>query len=280
MYRKVVGSREYKVMLNAAKFSGNEDELLGQATAFWSDFVTMIDDHVVDVDGKLDDIKKNRTIQFLDTATCQLRSNSYVFRERIEIGDDEPSLTLKYRHPDRYIAQDRNMDADDGQAKRIKTKFEQDLKLPYKTLYSFSTTLEPREANTPKTMGELGTLFPALAKDMGGFNGDDDLVPVADFKARELVIGEPTFQVNESPRSKVECVLVVWYDHADADGGESPILVEFSFKYEDPDENFDHPTSQRMYDIFLALGTMENWVEPGGRTKTNYVYCLGDCGCM
>lgn len=122
MNREQVISREYKIMLQADKFVGAKQHVLEQAGAFWQSFKQVIEDFGIDTHGNLDTIKKRRVIRFYDAkapcspgstdAVFRLRDcNGYVFRERKELDDGDREVTLKFRHPDRFIAQDRAMDA-------------------------------------------------------------------------------------------------------------------------------------------------------------------------
>src|SRR5262245_5382945 len=142
MAQEHVVSREYKLMLRTQLFTGTEDQLLRQAGAFWRAFTSAIHADVLDTDGDLDQITKRRFIRFYDTQGQRLRKNDYIFRERVDIVSGDREVTLKCRHPDRYVAQDRNMAAD-GQ--RSKAKFEEDIKPPYQALYSYSTTQQIAE---------------------------------------------------------------------------------------------------------------------------------------
>jgi hypothetical protein len=62
MKSPVVVSREYKVMLRAGTFVGEEKQLLGTARKLWNDFVRVVEPTVLDVDGTLDTIDKQRLI--------------------------------------------------------------------------------------------------------------------------------------------------------------------------------------------------------------------------
>ena len=46
-------------------------------------------------------------------------------------------MTLKFRHPDRYVAES---PSDEGRNIDTKAKFEEDIKAPFVSLYSFSTS--------------------------------------------------------------------------------------------------------------------------------------------
>ncbi|MBD2015341.1 hypothetical protein H6F96_15360 [Microcoleus sp. FACHB-53] len=114
-------SREYKLMLRKELFTGDEQQVLRVASAFWHGFNQAINNIVLDVEGDLQEIADQRIIKFYETDENLLYSNHYILRERYEIGKDKKEITLKFRHPDRYISQDRNMQA--GEADRGRTKF-------------------------------------------------------------------------------------------------------------------------------------------------------------
>ena len=61
--QKVV-SREYKLMLQAAKFAGPEKHLLAVADQLWEELVEAITPFVVRIDGALDTISKQRLVAF------------------------------------------------------------------------------------------------------------------------------------------------------------------------------------------------------------------------
>src|SRR5687767_11962382 len=104
MERQQVESREYKIVLKARKFDGNEDELMAKAAKFWNLFQQAISTPQIGVRGHLDEVKTRRKIRFLDTAGHHLNNNSYLFRERVDIESEKHEFTLKFRHSDRYVA--------------------------------------------------------------------------------------------------------------------------------------------------------------------------------
>src|SRR5688572_4241081 len=139
MNRQRVISREYKIVLKPENFSGNESGLKEKAHSFWADFQKIIKALINVTRGNLDVINKKREIRFYDTRDFILHKGNYIFRERKNFSDDKREVTLKFRHPDRYVSQNRDMRS----RKKVKadTKFEEDIKAPFLTLYSFSTTL-------------------------------------------------------------------------------------------------------------------------------------------
>jgi hypothetical protein len=142
MERRTVMSREYKVMLRPNRFRGNEETLLEAARVLWHDFSTTVKKRktVVDTGGDLTRIATRRLITFYDTRDRILNEARYIFRERRGLDGSDRDITLKFRHPDRYVAQDRNMDA--SASTEARTKFEEDITAPFLSLYSFSTRLK------------------------------------------------------------------------------------------------------------------------------------------
>ncbi len=265
-----VVSREYKVMLRKDKFVGSQDDLLKQAEKFWNAFKNSIKDIVFDTDGSLDTVAKQRSIRFYDTADLRLRKNNYIFRERVDLKTKEREVTLKFRHPDRYISQDRDMNAADK--KKGKTKFEEDIKLPFIKLYSFSTKQPIPDDKSLNKLNDPGKLYPDFKKQLKSYQGSESIQVVGDFTAREVVIEGADFQIGKKPKVKAECALIAWYDKAG--NKDRPVVVEFSFKYENEKEKYDGEVAQRAYNLFdkLQNGKLGKWIDPEGPTKTRYVY--------
>lgn len=136
--RENVTSREYKVMLRAARFDGAEAEVRQVIDDFWSQVGAALAGMDIPVEGSFSQVKARRLIRFFDTDEHAINADQYIVREREDIDTGDREVTLKFRHPDRYVAADRRMDAADDQD--AKTKFEEDVKPPFVSVYSFSTT--------------------------------------------------------------------------------------------------------------------------------------------
>lgn len=278
MKQKII-SREYKVMLNKEHFVGSQTELLKQAKNFWLVFKESIKDIVFDTDGSLDEVKKQRTIRFYDSADHYLRASSYVFRERVDINlnsgkKGKREVTLKFRHPDRYVSQDRDMSAADAESG--KTKFEEDIKLPFRSLYSFSTKQPISDSKSLNKFNDINELYPDLENRLKSYQGNITIDVVNNLTAIEKVIGGADFQIGDTPKVEAECALVVWYKNVGKedriDINNTPIVVEFSFKYENEKEEYDGEVALRAYNIFRKLELLEQWIDSHGPTKTQYVY--------
>jgi hypothetical protein len=126
-------------MLQPEPFRGDQAALIMAASRFWADFSAAIKDVAPAIKGNLDEIEKQREVRFLDTATHLLRRNDYVLRERTDGGTR--TSTLKFRHPCRYYSSDRDLKA--AEAKQAKTKFEEDIKPPHQSLFSFFLPAAP-----------------------------------------------------------------------------------------------------------------------------------------
>src|SRR5258707_9353440 len=246
--RSVV-SREYKAMLRAGRFGGDEKKLLELANAVWRESSSSVEDVVIATDGELGLVKPPREITFFDTANQDLNAGSYVLRERREIESREREVTLKFRHPDRYVAQDRNMDARDSEEAR--SKFEEDIKVPFLCLYSFSTTVPIGKHRSLDELSDAARLFPDIAGKVDGFQGDDALAAVNGFTARELVLSGASLRLGKGPSKDAECALIVWYDAARQP--DTPVAVEFSYRYGNKNEGYGGTLAGRAFHTFQRL---------------------------
>jgi len=266
MKRAYVVSREYKVMLRAARFAGREPALLAAAAAFWNDFSRSVQALIIDVNGSLRSVAKRRRIQFFDTASRDLTAAGYCVRVRRDVKDGTPEVTLKFRHEDRYLSESRRIrtrvpDAD--------IKFEEDIKAPFVSLYSFSATAAVGKRQQPSDLRSLVKLFPSLSRRLDHPRGKLPLSAIGGFTARELVITGTTFQIGRGPKVEAECALIVWYD--DDKPANRPQAVEFSFRYGNQREQYGGGPARRAFAIFKTLQSLTTWIDPHPRTKTRFV---------
>jgi hypothetical protein len=266
MKRLPIVSREYKVMLRASKFAGDEPALLTSASAFWKDFSESIEDEVIDRRGGLRAVAKRRRIQFFDTPSTDLTTAGYIFRVRGDFNEGRPEMTLKFRHEDRYLSESR----------RIRTsltgtelKFEEDIKAPFVSLYSYSATAAIRKRETPSDLNALVRLFPSLSPRVDDVDGTLPLSAIGGFTARELVITGAEFQIGRKPKVEAECALIAWFDDQHVDDGAQ--AVEFSYRYGNGKEQYGGGPARRAFAIFKALQSLKGWIDPHPRTKTRFV---------
>ncbi len=265
---QTVGSREYKLMLSAAKFAGDEAKLNEAAGALWRDLVGIVVPSAVAVSGTEDIERKRRSVQFFDTEDNWLRSQDYVVRRRVDLEADEHELTLKFRHPDRYISQGRDMKP--AEEFSVDMKFEEDIKPRFQSLYSFSSSVVVKPDSAVETLKDVCTLFPGLADALPDLPKSAPLRAVGGFTAHERVIKGTTFQIRKDPEVHGECSLTLWYAEAE---GEQPLVAEFSFKYEDDKEDYTAAMARRAYDAFIAIQEqLGDWIDAESMTKTAYVY--------
>jgi len=268
MKSRAVESREYKLMLQTPKFAGSERQLLATARGLWNDVSRAVGPVVLESEGTLEAIEKERLIVLLDTDAQHLRAGGYICRVRRRLEGDRPEVTLKFRHPDRYVAESRQMKS---RRIRVTTKFEEDIKAPFVSLYSFSATGELGDAPVPSTLNDLMRLFPDLSKRLGDVDGRLSLSAVNGFTARELLVTGGTMRIGTKPKVDIECALIVWYDTKGSTT--EPAAVEFSYRYCDAKGQYAGKVARRAFDMFETLQhELTEWTHPHPRTKTACVY--------
>jgi hypothetical protein len=268
MQQQKIVSREYKIMLRPKLFTGAEKALLVHAHALWRDVAGKVGPVALGAAGDLSRIKTRRLITFRDTPKRRLNDARYIFRERRAENGSGREITLKFRHPDRFLAQARKMQA---KASAAKTKFEEDIKSPFVSLYSFSTTVAIDADASFTKLRDVLCLFPDLTKRLDDAGEAEPLRVVNNFTAREVVIDGATMQIGKTPGVDSECALIVWYD-AHGEGGK-PVAVELSYRYGDKDEGYGGGVTRRASDVFDAIQSeLEQWVDPKPMTKTAFVF--------
>jgi len=271
MMRQNVVSREYKVMLQTDRFTGGAERLLARAKEFFADLAAAATPLTLGTHGEFE-AGKQRRIRFWDTKSQHLNELGYICRQREKMTNAEREITLKFRHRDRHVSQDRDMGAVAGVA--AKTKFEEDIKKPFVSLYSFSTTADVGDERPFPRLGDVGRVFPDLRDKIRADDVDQAMVAVNDFVVREQVFEGPFVTLDRAPAGDAECAMIVWYR---IDGNpENPVAVEFSYRYGDKDEAYGGAMAARAFDVFTALQDLEHWVNPTDLTKTALVYGKGD----
>ncbi len=263
-----ITSREYKMMLRASKFKGAPEKVAAVATALWQDLASVILPNAIAVSGTEEVNQRRRQVRFFDTEDHWLRSNDYVVRERMDLDKNERQLTLKFRHPDRFYSQDRSMDPSEKFDHDM--KFEEDIKPPFQSLYSYSSCILIKAKTEITDLEQIGQFYPGLEKAVDEFPGEAPLKQVGDFTAFEAVIKGTSFQISKEPDLFAVCSLTLWYaEEAD----EKPLVAEFSFKYEDTKENYSGKAVNRAYKSFTAMQEqLKSWIDGKSMTKTAYVY--------
>jgi hypothetical protein len=267
MSRLDVKSREYKVMLLPERFAGDEAAVRAACAAFWADVGQALAPLDIPTQGAFDEIKAHRRIKFFDTADNGFNAQRYVFRERIDVDSGEREFTLKFRHPDRYVASDRNMEA--KSERRAETKFEEDVKPPFVSMFSYSTSVEVGGDADIGSVEQMLDLFPGARDELRGVDAGE-LGVVRTFCARELVLVGASVLLGKRD-IEAECAMVVWHD--DDDLATPPVCVEFSFKYGDDQEDYKGSVARDAHDVLQTLRSeLSAWVHPEPQTKTAFVY--------
>lgn len=282
-------SREYKLMLQTPRFAGSEDSLAAQVDAFWQDFRAAVGAAGLATTGALTKTK-DRPVTFYDTTERHLSDldvpfRDYLFRARGR-SDGSAKVTLKYRHPDRLVAGDRDMRAAKKLVKKSEVKFEKDIKPVVgrmRSLYSYSSSGRTAGTFSVRTVADIMALFPGLKPHLD-IDAETAVSPVGDFTARELVFTGARLSL--TTRQEAACAAVLWYD---ASGDPTtPVVAEFSFRHREKkphDPRFNAAEAGAAYLAFRTALTLGAWVDPTQQTKTAYVYRIptGDGagpGCM
>jgi hypothetical protein len=269
MNREKVISREYKLVLKAENFTGAEKNLVKKTHTFWTNCRKIIKPVTGVITGDLNKISAQREIRFYDTANLTMHGMDYIFRERKNLLKDEKEVTLKFRHPDRYISQDRDMLS--RKIGKGETKFEEDIKAPFLKLYSFSSTQPVEDDQAFTKLKHIVKLYPGLKSQLTSGIEEEKIFLVNELAVREVVITGTEIIIGDDPAGKAECALIVWYDSKVF--GIDPLIVEFSFRYGNKKEKYSTETAKKAYDLFILIQKgMESWIDAKNPTKTGFIY--------
>lgn len=247
-------SREFKVMLEPSLFSGDSAP---QMLEFLQDEILRRFPMQAE-DTELDELRRERTVQYLDTpGSCELRASGYTLRDRRE--DDEREVTLKFRSPERYLASAGDVEASDDDAD---TKFEEDIKPGYASVFSRSTDVPLDFDDRVTALGDAAELYPVL-DDLD--TATDTLEPVGGLTIHERTYGRLKYDLGEF---KAKMDVTLWYIDPDAE----PVVAELSFKYEEDEDDFDVPSVQNGLRLFQVIQGLQQWRAEKSRTKTSFAY--------
>jgi hypothetical protein len=236
--------------------------------------------------------EEERTTWFLDTNAYELyRDKKFLLRIRKAKESGLYEVTLKCRHPDRYVCALYDLSvAEDIEAKfkdDFKTKFEEDIVTSKMTdgsatsvsKFSLSASFEDKEKPNFGKIKDLISFFPDL--ELEGISSNEPLTRVNNFEAVEISskIGTITFSGDDT---EIEPELNLWYSTTE----EKPLIVEFTFKCkaakQDNDKDKDKGVLLEKYSKKLVLGAShlyeslqkdDNILDlDTTKTKTDYVY--------
>jgi hypothetical protein len=172
---------------------------------------------------------------------------------------------VKFRHHDRYIAGEHGVDRGPH---GVVAKFEEDIKAPFISFYSFSLTSNARTDSPPRTIRDVDSLFRATKWSLTELEPDATL-HVVNSPIVEVVYGGPSIQIGE--HTAAECALILWY-RSDAPGT-TPLAAEFSYRYGNERGLYRGMKTHRAYDVFRALNSrLPKWVDTTLPTKTAIAY--------
>jgi hypothetical protein len=275
---RTVTSREYKLMLRPDRF---RDRAEG-TDAYWSLVEFLIGKKQGLEIRKRPDRELRRKTWYLDTPGTELRKLGYALRARKEFDEEERfKVTLKYRHPDRYLSacQDLSCEVDCK-----KDKFEEDILPPFKSKFARSVAFRVDELPKIKRMGQVLDLFPTLEE--LDIPKRTPIRPVNGFKVHELAhqigqiyYGDVPDPDEDPPVDAVFCCLSFWYLTGIDKGW--PLTAEFSFDYnvhqDDSDsshqlEHFGPEVVAGTNLFFRSLQKQVGWLDRSGTTKTAYAF--------
>jgi len=255
-----VGSREYKLMLNATLFNGARP--FTQVDQYWAELQNLIQGAPISRNaGGLFSLTKQRIVKFYDTpSSCVLKAQGYTFRERIE--NSQREVTLKFRSNDRFISGYKNMQGNTGRSPV--TKFEEDISAPFVSKYSHSTTQSIGQGKNLNKMNDPIGLYSGLAT--YNFNSNEPIILVSGLAVSEKVYKGPWVDLGNLNAS---FSLTLWYDSSSS---MMPLVAEISFKYKESKENYSDNVTNRALAVFEAMQSMSNWVSASSLTKTAFVF--------
>ena len=139
----------------------------------------------IPTEGAFDEVKAPGGSASSTPSDHRLNSRRYLFRERVDIESERTGGDAQVP-PSRPL---RRVGPGHGRPGRgnAETKFEEDVKPPFVSVFSYSTTVEVDDDVDVSGLREVVDLFPGLADELDGA-GDDELTDVGSFCARELVL--------------------------------------------------------------------------------------------
>ena len=228
-----------------------------------------------------DIISKFRRTYYLDTINHKLKSKNFFLRIRQNKESSKYTITLKCRHPDRYISALYDLSSPTIQ----KSKFEEDIIAPHISKFSISAEFEEDQEPEINSLKDLRKIFPGLREhDLG----DEKIEKVNNFEAKEISVdlGKITYDNKKDENDKIKTSLNFWYLPHDEG---IPLIVEFTYDYsankEKKGENdkkdkkkisieeFSVPLVRNTYEFYRSLQENREIVDlKSSKTKTEFVY--------
>ena len=173
--------------------------------------------------------QKFRRTYYLDTPNLRLKSNNFFLRVREDKESNKYDITLKCRHPDRYISASYDLTSS---MKKSTIKFEEDIIAPHVIKFSISVNFEENQEPEINNLEKLKTIFPGLhTQDLG----DGILEKVNKFEAKEISVklGKISYNNNKDGEdddydNEINTFLNLWYSPKNKG---KPVIVEFTYNY-------------------------------------------------
>lgn len=265
-------SREYKMMLKAARFQRDEATRVAAVDECWSALLATLGRTGLRAEGTLKraGAGKQRLVRFYDTDEGALyRGGGFIFRmRRRQDGQGTWKATLKHRSAD-WIRAASAVFAPAGEPDDA--KFEEDIKgiggrngLQFVPLFSHSAEAKSDGEDMPRTIADCLKPFRISRKE--DFPDLVREVALVGFEARESVWSGVDLVLPGD--TKAELVLILW-DRAD---GDEAVAAELSFRCAVGDGPPKGKVARAAWWAFLAFDGAEGWVDRTGPTKTALIY--------
>lgn len=260
-----VDSREYKILLNPSLFTGDASIRMNKVNDYWKALKNLIEKNTLksEVSGRLS-LDKSRTVSFYDVqGSCDLFNAGYSFRERVENG--KRKVTLKFRSADQSIASTKDLR---GKKSKAKSKFEEDIGVPFVSTYSSSTTQKIGKNKNLNKMNDPVGLYPGLKSEH--FNES-----LAIKKVSHLTVSEYVYKNTMADLGTLdaEFSLTLWYNESVSTT--QAIVAEISFKYEDGHGNSSNKAATHAKKLFITMqenSILKAWNATDSLSKTATIY--------
>lgn len=277
---KSLDSREFKLIL--------KPNLFKEFNSGIKKVQEIIDTEVNNLSGTFksrdSDLKlKHRKTYYLDSSDFRLNSKNFFLRIREDKKSRKYDVTLKCRHPDRYISSAYDL----SDLKMYDTKFEEDIISPHTSKFSASVNFEQDQKPKFDSIEELRSIFPRLISyDIG----HGKLFKVNNFEAKEISVklGKIVYdgkKSNNKDDNKVSLLLNLWYSPKDES---VPAIVELTYSYKaikpsptvsnkiNKDnkliEEFPLSLVRNTYEFYRSIQKMKVADFHASKTKTEFAY--------
>jgi hypothetical protein len=277
---KSLDSREFKLIL--------KPNLFKEFNSGIKKVQDVIDTEVKKLNGTFkshdSDLKlKHRKTYYLDTYDFRLNSKNFFLRIRGDKKSRKYDITLKCRHPDRYISSAYDL----SDLKMYDTKFEEDIIAPHISKFSTSVNFEQDQKPKFDSIEGLRSTFPGLISHQLSHG---KLLKVNNFEAKEISVklGKIVYDGKKSDNkddNKVTLFLNLWYSPKDVS---MPAIVEFTYSYKSISpspsisnksnkeetliEEFPLPLVRNTYEFYKSLQKTKVADLSASKTKTEFAY--------